>query len=67
MINQNEILSAFIVLFAVIDVIGAIPLIIAIKEKSPIRPGLATIAGYLNVAIVCACPNHLFGYRAGCQ
>ena len=43
MINLNEILSAFIVLFAVIDVIGAIPLIIAIKEKSPIRPGLATI------------------------
>ena len=43
MINLNEILSAFIVLFAVIDVIGAIPLIIAIKEKSPIRPGLAII------------------------
>lgn len=41
--NINEILSAFIVLFAVIDIIGAIPLIIAIKEKSPIRPGLATI------------------------
>ncbi|MGB0851327.1 MAG: MarC family protein [Bacteroidia bacterium] len=41
--NLNEILSAFLVLFAVIDIIGAIPLIIAIKEKTPIRPGLATI------------------------
>ena len=39
----NQIFSAFIVLFAVIDVIGAVPLIISIKEKTPIRPGLATI------------------------
>ena len=42
-INSTEIFSAFIILFAVIDVIGAIPLIISIKEKTPIRPGLATI------------------------
>ena len=41
--NSTEIFSAFIILFAVIDVIGAIPLIISIKEKTPIRPGLATI------------------------
>jgi multiple antibiotic resistance protein len=41
--NINQILSAFLVLFAVIDVLGAIPLIIAIKEKTKIRPGLATI------------------------
>jgi multiple antibiotic resistance protein len=39
----NQILSAFLVLFAVIDVLGAIPLIIAIKEKTKIRPGLATL------------------------
>ena len=39
----NQILSAFLVLFAVIDVLGAIPLIIAIKEKTEIRPGLATL------------------------
>lgn len=39
----NQILSAFLVLFAVIDVLGAIPLIIAIKKKTPIRPGLATL------------------------
>lgn len=41
--NFNEILSSFLVLFAVIDIIGAIPLIIAIKKKTPIRPGLATL------------------------
>jgi len=39
----NQILSAFLVLFAVIDVLGAIPLIIAIKEKTSIRPGIATL------------------------
>ena len=38
----NEILSAFLVLFAVIDVLGAIPLIMAIKEKTDIQPALAT-------------------------
>ncbi|MBT6235497.1 MarC family protein [Bacteroidia bacterium] len=41
--NINEIFSAFLVLFAVIDVFGAIPLIIAIKEKTDIRPALATL------------------------
>ncbi|PCJ66924.1 MAG: hypothetical protein COA58_05585 [Bacteroidetes bacterium] len=41
--NFNEILSSFLVLFAVIDVLGAIPLIISIKEKTEIRPGLATL------------------------
>jgi multiple antibiotic resistance protein len=45
MIDYNQILSAFLILFAVIDVFGAIPLIISIKEKTPIRPGLATIVG----------------------
>lgn len=39
----NQILSSFLVLFAVIDVLGAMPLIIAIKEKTDIRPGLATL------------------------
>lgn len=43
MLDFGQILSAFLVLFAVIDVIGAIPLIIAIKEKTDIRPFLATI------------------------
>ncbi len=41
--NFNEVFSAFLVLFAVIDIIGAIPLILAIKEKTEIRPVLATL------------------------
>ena len=41
--NFNEILSSFLVLFAVIDVLGAIPLIISIKQKTEIRPALATL------------------------
>ena len=48
--NSTEIFSAFIILFAVIDVIGAIPLIIAIKEKTPIRPAIATgVSGIIMV------------------
>lgn len=44
MLDINHILSSFLVLFAVIDVIGAIPLIIKIKSKvGSIRPGLATL------------------------
>lgn len=39
----KETVSSFLVLFAVIDVLGAIPLIIAIKERTDIRPGLATL------------------------
>jgi len=39
----NQIFSAFLVLFAVIDVLGAVPLIIAIKEKTDIQPALATL------------------------
>ena len=31
--NFQQILSAFIVLFAVIDIIGAIPIIIELKDK----------------------------------
>ena len=43
MFDINQILSSFLVLFAVIDVIGAVPLIINIKEKvGHIKPGLAT-------------------------
>lgn len=44
MLDFNQIISSFLVLFAVIDVIGAIPLIINIKKKvGHIRPGLATL------------------------
>lgn len=51
--NFNQILSAFLILFAVIDVIGSIPLIIAIKEKTPIRPALATlVSGVIMIAFL---------------
>ncbi len=44
MLDFNQIASAFLVLFAVIDVLGAVPLIIAIKEKTgDIKSGLATL------------------------
>lgn len=44
MLDFGEIASSFLVLFAVIDVIGAVPLIISIKEKTgEIKPGLATL------------------------
>lgn len=42
MLDFNEIFSAALVLFAVINVLGAIPLLIAIKSKADIRPLLAT-------------------------
>ncbi len=49
----NQILSAFIVLFAVIDVLGAIPLILAIKKRTDIRPALATlVAGLLMITFL---------------
>ena len=51
--NFNQILSAFLILFAVIDVIGSIPLFIAIKEKTPIRPALATlVSGIIMIAFL---------------
>lgn len=44
MLDFNQIASAFLVLFAVIDVIGAVPLILAIKEKTgEIKEALATV------------------------
>ncbi len=39
----SQIFSAFLVLFAVIDIIGAVPLIIAIKERAEVRPFIATL------------------------
>lgn len=39
----NHIGSAFIILFAVIDIIGSIPLILNIKQKTGVRPMLATL------------------------
>lgn len=44
MFDFKEILSAFLILFAVIDIVGSIPLIINIKQKvGSINPPLATV------------------------
>lgn len=39
----NNIGSAFLILFAVIDIVGSIPLIISIKQKTGVKPWLATL------------------------
>jgi multiple antibiotic resistance protein len=54
MLDFSQILSSFLVLFAVIDVIGAVPLIISIKEKvGHIRPFLATlVTGIIMIAFL---------------
>ena len=47
--NFQQILSAFIVLFAVIDIIGAIPIIIDLKDKGKDVNALkATLIHFLN-------------------
>ena len=46
--NFREMLSAFIVLFAVIDMFGSMPVIIALKEKGlSVNAGKATILSFL--------------------
>ena len=48
--NFQQILSAFIVLFAVIDIIGAIPIIIDLKDKGKEVNALkATLISFLLV------------------
>ncbi|MDR0983322.1 MAG: MarC family protein [Culturomica sp.] len=47
-ISLIEILSAFIVLFAVIDILGAIPIIISLKEqKKTVESGKAAIISFI--------------------
>jgi multiple antibiotic resistance protein len=47
-----EIFSAFIVLFAVIDILGSIPIIIDLKNKSgEIKSGQATIVAFLILVL----------------
>jgi multiple antibiotic resistance protein len=43
--NFNEILTVFFTLFAVIDILGSIPILVTLKEKIPdIHPGKVTLA-----------------------
>ncbi len=44
-------LSAFMVLFAIIDIIGSIPIIIDLKKKSSVRPAQTSIVAYLILII----------------
>lgn len=46
-LNLREIISAFVVLFAVIDITGSIPVIISIKKKQDVHPLKATILSSL--------------------
>lgn len=42
-LDSREILSAFLVLFAVIDIVGSIPVILSVKKKgAEVHPGKAT-------------------------
>lgn len=42
-IDSKEILSAFLVLFAVIDIVGSVPVILSVKKKgAEVHPGRAT-------------------------
>lgn len=50
-LNATEIFSAFIVLFAVIDILGSIPVIVALEEKGQSVHALkATVASFLLMA-----------------
>ena len=43
--NINEIITVFFTLFAVIDMLGSIPILVSLKEKIPdIHPGKVTLA-----------------------
>ena len=44
-ININEIVTVFFTLFAVIDILGSIPILVSLKQKIPdIHPGKVTLA-----------------------
>ena len=44
-ININEVITVFFTLFAVIDILGAVPILVSLKRKIPdIHPGKVTLA-----------------------
>ena len=44
-ININEVITVFFTLFAVIDMLGSIPILVSLKQKIPdIHPGMVTLA-----------------------
>ena len=49
--NFQEFVSAFFVLFAIIDIVGSIPIILALKKrKHQIKAGKATLLSFLMFA-----------------
>lgn len=64
-LNFTEILSAFLVLFAVIDIVGSVPVILAIKKNSgQIQAGKATIVSMIIMIVFLFLGEriiHLFG------
>lgn len=50
--DLKEILSAFVVLFAIIDITGSIPVIVDLKQrKGNIDPGKVSIVSFLTLAV----------------
>jgi len=50
--DLKEILSAFVVLFAIIDITGSIPVIVDLKQrKGNINPGKVSIVSFLTLAV----------------
>jgi len=64
-LNFTEILSAFLVLFAVIDIVGSVPVILTIKKNSgQIQAGKATIVSMIIMIVFLFLGEriiHLFG------
>ncbi len=64
-LNFTEILSAFLVLFAVIDIVGSVPVILTIKKNSgQIQAGKATIVSMVIMIVFLFLGEriiHLFG------
>jgi len=50
--DLKEILSAFVVLFAIIDITGSIPVIVDLKQrKGNINPGKVSVVSFLTLAV----------------
>lgn len=59
----KEIISAFMVLFAVIDILGAIPIIISLREKNQkIEAGKAAIISFVILVAFCLSGRHYWDY-----
>ena len=57
----RQILSAFMVLFAIIDITGSIPIIIDLKRKSPIPGGTVALASFAILLVFLFLGDALLG------